>query len=516
MKAMGFRQQTSSKKQEQTILIPETHTHAVGIGQTGSGKTTSFIYPNLKHRIEQRHGLLLYDYKGKEHSVVKHFADKAGRIDDIIEIGKPWGASVNLIRHMSNEDLSHFFEGLLAHSDENRYWSISASSLAIDVLDVIGALEELRISYEMSRKSFSKDPTHFMTHNFNYPSTKSITSLLECTRSLSRLIDFIDDLDDLKKRLYEKIKTEMNNAQKHRGDKHIKDEYDDILMSYTKLEEIIEHTKQSLEIYSDSDSKSLKTILAALVMPISQIAQNSYFNTDDLDIVNALNNGKIIIINTTALADTILENLNASIFDELSKRSRLRKVNPITVFIDEAHRVLSSNSDLPIDILREAKVDVVLTFQDISLVIDKIGKEKFRGLMANLSSQFYFHSNNIEENVESEQRLELLAAFEYVTNLDTFIQKRTSQPIFIDERARLVSEYNYQHKHNILQRYTKTHRGKKIILDYLPKLFVKGQLLAYDLNAEREFTIDHEDPIQRQKCERIFESILVSSEMVEM
>jgi len=516
MSTMGFTKAMLSQQIEEKIIIPETFTHAVGIGQTGSGKTTSFIYPNIQHRIEQGHGLLVYDYKGKEHSFVKHFANKAGRIDEIIEIGKPWGASVNLIQHMCNEDLSHFFEDLLAHSEENRYWSLSAVSLAIDVLDVIGILEVLRESFESNGKIFSKSATHFTTHNFSYPTTKTITSLIECTRSSTVLIDFIDDLTDLTERAYEQLKTKINLAQRRSSDKVVKEEFDDILMSYTKLKSTVDRVSQSLAIYSDSDSKSLKTILAALVTPISQIAQNSFFNTDELDLVEALNNGKIIIVNCAGLSDTILENLNTSIFDELSKRTRLRNVNPITVFIDEAHRVLGTNSDLPIDVLREAKVDVVLSFQDKSLVIDKIGKEKFKGLMANLSSQYYFHSNNIEENIESEQRLELLVTFEYVTNLDTFIQKHISQPIFIDERARLLSEYNYQHKNNILRRYSKIHRSKKIILDYLPKLFAKGQLLAYDLNTEREFIVDYEDPVQRQNCEKVFDSIMVSSEMEEM
>ena len=64
MSTMGFTKAMASQQVEETILIPETYTHAVCIGQTGSGKTTSFIYPNIQHRIEQGHGLLVYDYKG--------------------------------------------------------------------------------------------------------------------------------------------------------------------------------------------------------------------------------------------------------------------------------------------------------------------------------------------------------------------------------------------------------------------------------------------------------------------
>jgi len=510
MATMGFKQAKNSDKVEQSMLVPETYTHAVGIGQTGSGKTTSFIYPNLKHRIEQGHGILVYDYKGNEHTSVKFFAQNAQRLDDVVEIGKPWGASINLIRQMSREDLSNLFDALLTHSEENRYWGNSAKSLGLDVLDIIGGLENLRECYEESGKSFSKHVSGFKTHNYVYPSNKTLSALVSCVNSYEKLIDFIEDLDDLDERLYRQIKTKINIAQKERSERQVKEEFDAILMSYSKLTKTIERVKNNLIIFTEGDNKSLRTILSSLLTPLTQISQNEAFNSDGIDIMDALNRGKIVVISTASLSDTILENLNSVIFSELSFRSHLGKTNPVTVFIDEAHRVLSKNSDLPIDILREAKVDVLLTFQDKNLLIDKIGKEKFKGLMANLSSQYYFHSNNIEDN---DHRLDHLKPFEYMINMDHDAKVHRSVPLFIADRERYLCEYNYQKKHKIVKHFVKGYAGEKIILEYLPMLYAKGEFIAYDLNSEREFIVAYEDKAQRQACDNIFDGLLETIEM---
>lgn len=75
---------------EEIPLVDVKFTHSLCIGQTGSGKTTSFIYPNLLERMKLNHGILIFDIKGNEHLAVKSLAKEAGRLDDVLEIGKPW------------------------------------------------------------------------------------------------------------------------------------------------------------------------------------------------------------------------------------------------------------------------------------------------------------------------------------------------------------------------------------------------------------------------------------------
>ena len=63
-------------KKEKELIVPKLYTHSCAVGQTGCGKTTSYIYPNLNERISLNDGILVMDYKGKEHNAVKVFANR--------------------------------------------------------------------------------------------------------------------------------------------------------------------------------------------------------------------------------------------------------------------------------------------------------------------------------------------------------------------------------------------------------------------------------------------------------
>lgn len=55
-------------------------------------KGNYFIYlSKLIERMKLNHGILIFDIKGNEHLAVKSLAKEAGRLDDVLEIGKPKG-----------------------------------------------------------------------------------------------------------------------------------------------------------------------------------------------------------------------------------------------------------------------------------------------------------------------------------------------------------------------------------------------------------------------------------------
>ena len=88
---------SNKAKKGKELIVPKLYTHSCAVGQTGCGKTTSYIYPNLNERISLNDGILVMDYKGKEHNAVKLFAKRHNRLNDVLEIGKPWGESINII-----------------------------------------------------------------------------------------------------------------------------------------------------------------------------------------------------------------------------------------------------------------------------------------------------------------------------------------------------------------------------------------------------------------------------------
>ena len=108
---MGFiKEKKPTKVSNNSLIVTKDFTHSCAIGQTGCGKTSSYIYPNLEQRIKDKDAILFFDYKGKEHQAVKYFAKEDNRFDDVIEIGKDWGKSINLLKYMSKGDLEDFIK----------------------------------------------------------------------------------------------------------------------------------------------------------------------------------------------------------------------------------------------------------------------------------------------------------------------------------------------------------------------------------------------------------------------
>ena len=86
--AMGFN--LNEKKVSKDLLINHNFTNAMFFGRTGSGKTSCGILPNIEDRIKNDYGVLVYDFKGNLHTQVKLLANKYKKLNDVIEIGKPW------------------------------------------------------------------------------------------------------------------------------------------------------------------------------------------------------------------------------------------------------------------------------------------------------------------------------------------------------------------------------------------------------------------------------------------
>ncbi|MDD2784943.1 MAG: hypothetical protein PHO52_12045, partial [Sulfuricurvum sp.] len=114
MAEMGF---VLNSKKSTSIEVPiDEFKHALFIGKTGNGKTTGGINPIMDSRIKAGYGMLIFDEKGKEHRVVKSIADCYGRLNDVIELGKPHGITVNLMDNLSERQLESFIRRFLKRS----------------------------------------------------------------------------------------------------------------------------------------------------------------------------------------------------------------------------------------------------------------------------------------------------------------------------------------------------------------------------------------------------------------
>ncbi|OQR40857.1 hypothetical protein AS859_09150, partial [Aliarcobacter cryaerophilus] len=160
----------------------------------------------------------------------------------------------------------------------------------------------------------------------------------------------------------------------------------------------------------------------------------------------------------------------------MQKRVTKNSVCDIAVFIDEAQRVVSKEFDLPIDVLREAKVELFLSYQNEDLMIEKIGLSAYQALYKNLSHRFVFKNNEIG--------LSKLKSFEYkdLSKKDS-TKTRVSKPIFLEDKELFDVEKEYQDSLKLHDKYGIDEKYKNMILVSDVSLFDKYQVVLKDENS---------------------------------
>lgn len=502
MATMGFIK--SDKKTEpkiSKIIVPETFTHSIAFGQTGCGKTTSYIYANLENRIRLGHGILLYDYKGKEHLSVKFIANKLKRLDDVVEIAKPWGKSINLVENMTEDELDIFFKDNIGSNNNNEFWQNSAITLGQSIFKVLKAINNFSKSMTLIDSNYMSSFKYIKTQYSKFPKFRTLETFVEVCQTYTQLSNFISELDELVSatqsivvyQIAQLLKMDSITTAKIKQHKSI---CKDIVSSWENLRDTVEETSSTLNNFGvNGNERMIEQYISTLISPLFRLSQNSHFNTNELDIISSLNDGKIVIVNTESLSASTMESLNNVLMYELSKRTKDINAKPISIFIDEAHKVLSESIDLPIDIFREARVDVFLATQNTALLKNKLTNDKYESLMGNLTQKFYF-KNSMESNS--------LKSFEYVCEYDNYDSIYRSNPVFISTPQKLRVEYTYQKRLKVLDKYLYTHINRFVILEYIPRLFNENNVVAIDIKSMKEEVVQL---ISRDKDEDLEHSV---------
>jgi succinate dehydrogenase flavin-adding protein (antitoxin of CptAB toxin-antitoxin module) len=134
----------------------------------------------------------------------------------------------------------------------------------------------------------------------------------------------------------------------------------------------------------------------------------------------------------------------------LAKRAKLRDKKAVSIFIDEAYRVINKNSDLATDILREAKAEIIIAIQNESQLINKLGEFRYKELKGNLTEQFIFRCNDKNHSLETDIDVSKIATHEFVKGDSKEILQ--SAKIFIDEAEANRAELKYQLRNGVLEK----------------------------------------------------------------
>ncbi|BBG66205.1 hypothetical protein NNO_1502 [Hydrogenimonas sp.] len=430
--------ETGIDKKASSVLLEDNFEHCCIVGQTGCGKTTSVINPNVEDRIKRGHALLVFDHKGNYHTTVKALANRHGRLEEVVVLGEPLGGRINLIRHMNQRDLEQFLSLVLGHNDRDRFWEHSAISLAIEIWKLLKAYETL-IGVDGRRlgADFSQ---------MRYPVTiGSIHDIAKNVRNIhafgERMREYFYKISDPECKAIDYDKNPTPETKQHIDDHY---RFGRAYLEFKK--NILENDTYKKRGESD-ENRTATSILICLTGPLGALASNESLNDPDGETLeNLLNSGKIVVMRTNSLSDNAMAAITRSYFDRALKRIGDRKSPPVSVFIDEAQKVLSPHFDLPLDTVREARIDVFLAFQSISLLELAVGEIKSKALLVNMTRRFLFKSSEPTEGVATSG----LERFEYYTSLDDYAKSHHAAPFFIEKREIFEAEYAHQRRLGLL------------------------------------------------------------------
>ena len=459
---MGLGFNLNESKVFKDLVVNHDFTNAIIFGRTGSGKTSCAILPNIENRIKSNYGLLVYDFKGNLHLQVKYLANKYERLSDVIEIGKPWGKKINICDYLSINNLSQ----IVGESNVlDNYWTNASKNLFEVIYKIHKDLNYLIVELNDELKKSKKSSLFFSSEFVKNSSYNQIQKYINSLRSIK---EFYTTTLEIHKELKFVLNFDM-----HRNKNYLK------YKTCSKILDNISELLSTLEFYNNSkieDTGGRNAVLNHLSSILVDVAKKDFLNESQIDIVKELRSGKIVIVDVSTFNENSLNIINLAIYTRLQK-ILFKDSKPVTIFIDEAQKVLNSDYLPQVDVCRESKFEYIFATQDEILLENKLGQNKFAELYINIITKYSFASNSND----------IVNNFEFI-DLSTN-RKAFANPLFIDKNDLIKIEYLFQKKNDILSYsdYEDSENGI-YVLKYDEKLIEEYKILIEKINGEYEET----------------------------
>ena len=401
MKTIGFHRDTHKDIKETKLEIPVNFTHSIILGATGSGKTASCITPILLDRMQKNHGILIFDFKGNYHYTVKAAAKQLNKLQNIKEIGSNYNYYINILENIPIEMIETLLHISLGYNETNKFWDESAISFAMAILGIIKCFNELNID----------------DYKYNF-------------KSLISIVKSMKNIKDFKKFTLEKV----YQLFRYENAPHKLYLINNILNHYHSLDAIAD--EDSLNRAIDSNERTvLHSVVATLINPITRLSKD-IINENEINILDELIKGNIVVLSLNDFDENTLNTIVTSIFSQI-RFNKLHSQQPITIIMDEAQKIINNYFELPLDILREYKVDVILATQSIANLKEKVKLEKIDSILANIRTKIYL--DGVDMN---------LPKYTAYVNDEAHIKLT---PLEFTSIEKFEAEYEYQKQYSKLQ-----------------------------------------------------------------
>jgi hypothetical protein len=386
--ALGFNINTEVGFFEREALVPNDFKNAMCYGQTGSGKTTGFILPAIKDRMIQNYGLVVFDFKGTLHGHIKRLACDMNRLDKIVEIGPLWGKKINLLKDISASELNRIYR-MMHGGSQDPYWQTASSNL---VVSLYGTLKTLYSLCKINKKF--KNLVQKNDISIEEPSFKTLLWYLNSCTNLSRLINSAG-------RVHRLFFQELQKSMPER-----------LFFLYEELNNNLMALQEYKNVSNEGSTSGKYGVLGVASSILSGIATQNALNHDEFDWKSALDEGKVLVINSQGMDNLSLSCVSTIIANYLAGRIRINSIcHPVSIVIDESHRVLNEYNLPDTDICRESRFEYILATQDRLLMYNKIGQSKTEELLRNIATVYAFKTSD-EENLDMKPTWNL-KTFEY-------------------------------------------------------------------------------------------------------
>ncbi len=445
---MGF--DIKENRNTKRIEVPKDFTNAMFFGRTGSGKTTGAILPVMEDRIKSDYGLLVYDFKGSLHLQTKYLANKYKKLNNVIEIGKPWGKNINVIKFLTTKQLLNVVQ---SDSGVNDYWDTASKNLLEGIYSILNLekyiftkLSDLLGENYINEISFKK------IHDIVNKPTNLKNFLLEYKNSRIKTIEI----------KYQKVLNKIENSA--------------LLSTISKKIKHLKENIKSLENYelvNDGDDSGRNGVVSHLASYTGNIASNDFLNYDDFDIVGELRRGKIIIINVSNLTENSLNLINLGIYSSLQRLNQ-KFLNPVSIIVDEAQKILHADYLPETDVCRESRFEYIFATQSPVLLENKLTTNKYKELIQNVITRMSFATNEND-------------LYEPHIYIDTYYRTQYAEPLFINDIDLFKVEVLYQKKLGIFD-CVEEDRKNIFYIKFDAKLYEQSKVYKVFKNHQREET----------------------------
>lgn len=502
MSTMGF----IANNNKSRTKTPAPTGHSLTIGETGSGKTTSVIRPLIRQAVEAGSSILLVDEKNLLHLDLKLIeSDAINKVFQLGGIGQGSNdLSINLLEIIKTKKQFRKFAdslvGVERSGESHNFWAKSASNMLVDVYCVLDSLKKV-IQYAQ-RHIVTKKIT--LTEQIEIKDKKkSLTELLDNdskspiyhdfringkTLTLTELFHYFNSRIDFKilteniNTIYDLLKDKIVDDMKEHIDEREIEELDDLM---SKLEEQSKSIQKWKIPYESGDNSGNNGVYFSVTACLGELAEVACINAAKGDnLIDLLESGKHLVINSENLSSQVVSTLLSCTLDILSSRAKRENVQPVAVIIDEASRVINSDTELHTDFLRQAKVCVHLATQHESQMIEMFGLNRWKTYQTNFPDIFSLSTHTLT-----------LKPFSFHDKkTDMFYE---STPLFFNRKDLLKAERKFQ---TMTDQFKSIHRSRNEVLVYDTRLHeLKESLICINITTLEESEIIYKLPAKNNR-----------------